>query len=285
MDEDVGFGILRMTRDEAVAADQPAAADREPDPRRDVRVGNRAARPDDSEGVAGRHVGQEVLAARPGVPREDGQAGGEGLRDLPGAHRAGVQAHAHGQLTANLVRNVWAYLVIFCGHFPDGAEKFTVAEYENETRAEWYLRQMLGSANFDAGPVMAFMSGNLSYQIEHHLFPDLPSNRYAEMSERVRVLCEKYDLPYTTGPLSRAVPAGLPHHPQARAAGPVPAAHRRRRPRDQLGTQVRHRQRQGCAAAGRFDDGPAAGAALGAARREGRAAEQAPPPFVTGRAY
>ena len=106
-------------------------------------------------------------------------------------------------LTANLIRNVWAYLVIFCGHFPDGAEKFTVAEYENETHAEWYLRQMLGSANIDAGPVMAFMTGNLSYQIEHHLFPDLPSNRYAEISERVRVLCAKYDLPYTTGPLSR----------------------------------------------------------------------------------
>src|SRR4051812_11652686 len=97
--------------------------------------------------------------------------------------------------TANLMRNLWAYTVIFCGHFPDGAEKFTVEEFENETPHEWYLRQMLGSANFDAGPVMAFMSGNLCYQIEHHLFPDLPSNRYAEISDRVRALCEKYDLP------------------------------------------------------------------------------------------
>ena len=47
---------------------------------------------------------------------------------------------------------------------------------------------------------LAFMSGNLSYQIEHHLFPDLPSNRYAEIAVRVRALCDKYDLPYTTGP-------------------------------------------------------------------------------------
>jgi NADPH-dependent stearoyl-CoA 9-desaturase len=104
--------------------------------------------------------------------------------------------------TANLMRNLWSYTVIFCGHFPDGAEKFTVEEFENETQDEWYLRQMLGSANFDAGPLMAFMSGNLCYQIEHHLFPDLPSNRYAEISERVRPLCEKYDLPYTTGSLA-----------------------------------------------------------------------------------
>jgi linoleoyl-CoA desaturase len=89
---------------------------------------------------------------------------------------------------ANLIRNYWAYMVIFCGHFPDGAEKFIREEFENETQAEWYLRQMLGSANFHAGPLMAFMSGNLCYQIEHHLFPDLPSNRYAEIGERVRPL-------------------------------------------------------------------------------------------------
>jgi fatty acid desaturase len=105
-------------------------------------------------------------------------------------------------LTANLLRNVWAYVVIFCGHFPDGAEKFTLAELENETRPEWYLRQMLGAANFRAGPVLAFLSGNLCYQIEHHLFPDLPSNRYAEISTKVQALCEKYDLPYTTGSLA-----------------------------------------------------------------------------------
>jgi hypothetical protein len=48
---------------------------------------------------------------------------------------------------------------------------------------------------------MALMSGNLCYQIEHHLYPDLPSNRYAQIAQRVQALCAKYDLPYTTGPL------------------------------------------------------------------------------------
>jgi linoleoyl-CoA desaturase len=100
---------------------------------------------------------------------------------------------------ANVIRNVWANAVIFCGHFPDGAEKFTKTDMVGETKGQWYLRQMLGSANIDAGPVMAFMSGNLSYQIEHHLYPDLPSNRLAEISMRVRQVCDKYDLPYTTG--------------------------------------------------------------------------------------
>ncbi len=102
-------------------------------------------------------------------------------------------------IVANLIRNVWANAVIFCGHFPDGAEKFTETDIIGETKGEWYLRQMLGSANFDAGPVLRFMSGNLCYQIEHHLYPDLPSNRLHEISVRVRQVCEKYDLPYTTG--------------------------------------------------------------------------------------
>lgn len=103
--------------------------------------------------------------------------------------------------TANLMRNVWSYMIIFCGHFPDGAMHFTEQEIEDETRAEWYLRQMLGSANFTGGPLLRVMSGNLGFQIEHHLFPDLPSNRYSEISVKVRALCEKYGIPYTTGPL------------------------------------------------------------------------------------
>lgn len=101
---------------------------------------------------------------------------------------------------ANVIRNVWANAVIFCGHFPDGAEKFTKTDMVGESKGQWYLRQMLGSANFEGSWLLRFMSGNLCHQIEHHLYPDLPSNRLREVSIRVRQLCDKYDLPYTTGP-------------------------------------------------------------------------------------
>jgi fatty acid desaturase len=104
---------------------------------------------------------------------------------------------------ANLARNVWAYVVICCGHFADGTQKFTAAALEDETKPEWYLRQMLGTANFRAGPVLAFLSGNLCYQIEHHLFPDLPSNRYAQIAHQVQTICARFNIPYTTGPLAR----------------------------------------------------------------------------------
>ncbi|MAY95235.1 acyl-CoA desaturase [uncultured Nocardioides sp.] len=105
--------------------------------------------------------------------------------------------------TANLTRNLWAYTIIFCGHFPDGAMHFTEEEIEDETRAEWYLRQILGAANFEGGPLLHILSGNLGFQIEHHLFPDLPSNRYADISVRVKELCAQYDIPYTIGPLHK----------------------------------------------------------------------------------
>src|SRR3954452_14847258 len=113
------------------------------------------------------------------------------------AYKQTIMANA----TANLARNLWSYMIIFCGHFPDGALHFTEEEVEDETRAEWYLRQMLGSANFTGGPLLHIASGNLGYQIEHHLYPDLPSNRYGEISEKIRPLAEKYGIPYTTGPL------------------------------------------------------------------------------------
>ncbi|TQM25492.1 fatty acid desaturase family protein [Nocardia bhagyanarayanae] len=110
-----------------------------------------------------------------------------------------------GNAAANLVRNVWAYSIIFCGHFPSGVQTFTEEETAEETRGEWYVRQMLGSANISGGKLFHIMSGNLSHQIEHHLFPDIPANRYPEIAPEVRALCEKYGLPYHTGPLSKQI--------------------------------------------------------------------------------
>ncbi len=108
-------------------------------------------------------------------------------------------------LTANFVRNVWTHSVIMCGHFPEGVETFSKTSIEGETRGEWYLRQMLGSANISGTAFTHLMTGNLSFQIEHHLFPDLPSNRYAEIAPKVQEIFARYNLSYTTGSLPRQV--------------------------------------------------------------------------------
>jgi hypothetical protein len=74
---------------------------------------------------------------------------------------------------------------------------------EQETRGGWYGRQMLGSANLTGGRLFHILSGNLSYQIEHHLFPDIPARRYGELAVEVREICERYGLPYNTGSLPK----------------------------------------------------------------------------------
>jgi NADPH-dependent stearoyl-CoA 9-desaturase len=106
-----------------------------------------------------------------------------------------------GNLTANLTRNVWSYMIIFCGHFPDGTQEFTVEETTDESRGMWYFRQVLGSANLTGGKLFHLLSGNLSHQIEHHLFPDMPARRYAEIAAEVQEICERYGIPYNRGPL------------------------------------------------------------------------------------
>ena len=132
------------------------------------------------------------------------------------------------------MRNVWSHAIIFCGHFPDQTYTFSEEEVEDETRGGWYVRQLLGAANIEGSPLFHVISGNLGYQVEHHLYPDMPSTRYGEIAPQVREICERYDLPYNTGPFRKqwgsvmrtilrlAFPGGKPRP----KPGPVP---RRRR--------------------------------------------------------
>jgi fatty acid desaturase len=139
------------------------------------------------------------------------------------ARRSSASARAFkstlaANFTANIVRNVWAYSIIFCGHFPDQTYTFSQAEVENETRGGWYVRQLLGSANIDGSPLFHLLAGNLSFQVEHHLYPDMPSSRYAEIAPRVREICRRCGLPYNTGPLGKQL--GTVHRTILRLAFP-----------------------------------------------------------------
>lgn len=108
-------------------------------------------------------------------------------------------------LTANLVRNLWTHSVIMCGHFPEGVQTYEKKSIDGGTRGERYLRQMLGSANISGNSLLHFMTGNLSFQIEHHLFPDLPSNRYQEIAPKIQDLFGRYGLTYVSGPMVKQV--------------------------------------------------------------------------------
>lgn len=203
MDDDVGYGMLRVTRDQRWKRYNIFNV-----------VWNTILAIGFEWGVALQHleIGKifkgraDREAAKTRLREFSAKAGRQVFKDYvafpaltslsPGAtYRSTLTAN----VVANVIRNVWSNAVIFCGHFPDGAEKFTKTDMIGEPKGQWYLRQMLGSANFNAGPALRFMSGNLCHQIEHHLYPDLPSNRLHEISVRVREVCDRYDLLYTTG--------------------------------------------------------------------------------------
>jgi linoleoyl-CoA desaturase len=104
-----------------------------------------------------------------------------------------------GNFLANVIRNVWSFSIIFCGHFPEGVRVYEESEARDESRGQWYVRQVNGSANIEGGWLFHVLTGHLSHQIEHHLFPDLPAARYPEIAPRVRQLCERFGQTYNTG--------------------------------------------------------------------------------------
>jgi NADPH-dependent stearoyl-CoA 9-desaturase len=134
------------------------------------------------------------------------------------AGRRSFKTTLAANFTANIVRNVWSYSIIFCGHFPDQTYTFSQEEVAEETRGGFFVRQLLGAANIDGGPLFHLLAGNLSFQVEHHLYPDMPSSRYAEIAPRVRDICRRFGLPYNTGPLHKQL--GTVHRTILRLAFP-----------------------------------------------------------------
>jgi len=102
---------------------------------------------------------------------------------------------------ANGIRNIWTFSIIFCGHFTKDVEVFPKTVLENESRGHWYMRQIRGSSNLTGSEAFHILTGHLSHQIEHHLYPDIPARRYRKMAPKVQAVCEKYGLNYNNASL------------------------------------------------------------------------------------
>ncbi len=200
-DRDVGYGLLRMTEDQAwrprdrfnpVYATLLALL---------FQYGVAAHDLEIEKLEDGEHTWDEVEDVARVIALKTARQDGRDYLLFPLLAGRRAPTVAAGNLVANLVRNVWAFTIIFCGHFPDGTAMFSEDEVERESRGGWYVRQMLGAANVRGSRLFHVVSGNLGHQIEHHLYPDLPARRYATLSSEVRDICARYELPYNVANL------------------------------------------------------------------------------------
>jgi len=203
MDDDIGYGVLRLF------PEQPWSPGRLGQPLyalifallfqwgvaiQDLRVGRLF-----KGRITGKELGRQFAPTRRKMVRQL-------IKDyvfFPLLAGPGFFTVFTGNLIANGIRNVWTYTVIFCGHFTTDVETFPKSIVKNETRAHWYVRQVRGSSNLSGGFLLNVMTGNLSHQIEHHLFPDVPANRYVDMAPAVREICARYGQHYNTGSMTR----------------------------------------------------------------------------------
>jgi fatty acid desaturase len=106
-------------------------------------------------------------------------------------------------LMAEVITNVHSFLIIVPNHSGDDVYRF---DGPISDRAEFYVRQTVGSVNFTGGSDPAdFLQGFLNYQIEHHLWPDMPMRKLQQAQPQVEAICRKYGVPYIREPLAARV--------------------------------------------------------------------------------
>ncbi len=156
MDDDVGYGMLRVTRDQRWKPFQPWKRAVEHHPRARIRVGSRVAAPGTGQDVQGsrRSRGHPGPDAR--VRRQGRAAGGQGLCRLPGGDVAvaggHLQVHPDGQRGGQRHPQRLVQRGDLLRALPRGAEKFTKTDMVGESRGQWYLRQMLAAPTSTPAP-------------------------------------------------------------------------------------------------------------------------------------
>lgn len=103
-------------------------------------------------------------------------------------------------LMADALTNVHTFFVVGPNHTGDDVYRF---EGSPASRGEFYVRQVVGSANYrTGGDFTDFAHLWLNYQIEHHLFPDFPMLAYRRVQPRVQEICERFGVPYLQEPVT-----------------------------------------------------------------------------------
>lgn len=98
-------------------------------------------------------------------------------------------------IAAELLTNIHAFVTIVTNHA--GEDLYTFDDAVKPRSSSFYVRQIVGSANYATGDDLTdFSHGWLNYQIEHHVWPDLSMRQYQLGAPRLKAICESYGVPY-----------------------------------------------------------------------------------------
>ena len=67
---------------------------------------------------------------------------------------------------------------------------------DGQSPLDYLRRQVLTSRNVKSSRLNDYLYGGLNYQIEHHLFPNMPRNRLKDAQKIVMPFCQEHAIPY-----------------------------------------------------------------------------------------
>jgi fatty acid desaturase len=95
-----------------------------------------------------------------------------------------------------------------CSFAPNHKGMPTLTEAEE---LDFLRTQVLTSRNVRGSRLVDFLLGGLNYQIEHHLFPNMPRPNLRRAQPLVRAFCSQHDLPYTEATMFGSYAEALRH--------------------------------------------------------------------------
>jgi fatty acid desaturase len=99
-------------------------------------------------------------------------------------------------------------LYLGCSFAPNHKGMPTLTEAD---QLDFLRRQVLTSRNVRGSRFVDFLLGGLNYQIEHHLFPNMPRPNLRRAQPLVREFCRQHDLPYAEATLVGSYSEALRH--------------------------------------------------------------------------
>jgi linoleoyl-CoA desaturase len=92
-------------------------------------------------------------------------------------------------------------VVFQLAHGVEHIDFIKVSEGQESLENDWAVHQVTTTSNFATkNKIVAFFTGGLNHQIEHHLFPKISHVYYSDISKIVRATCKEHGLIYVEQP-------------------------------------------------------------------------------------